>query len=117
MARLSESSPYVEFDRAEWRGLRMSTPLKLTEDELTGLRGMGEPIDLLLTDVMMPGMTGPELAMHVKTRMPDTRVVYVSGYPEEILGQYGLPAEAVLFVQKPYTREVLVGKVREALAG
>ncbi|PRC46018.1 type I pantothenate kinase, partial [Mycobacterium sp. ITM-2017-0098] len=34
MARLSEPSPYVEFDRAQWRALRMSTPLKLTEDEL-----------------------------------------------------------------------------------
>lgn len=44
MARLSEPSPYVEFDRREWRGLRMSTPLKLTEEELLGLRGLGVTI-------------------------------------------------------------------------
>ena len=43
---MSESSPYVEFDRAQWRMLRQSTPLVLTEEELVGLRGLGEQIDL-----------------------------------------------------------------------
>ncbi|MBY6365577.1 type I pantothenate kinase [Rhodococcoides corynebacterioides] len=46
MSRVSESSPYVEFDRRQWRTLRKATPLVLTEDELTGLRGLGEQIDL-----------------------------------------------------------------------
>ncbi len=46
MARTSESSPYVEFDRKQWRTLRKSTPLVLTEEELYGLRGLGEQIDL-----------------------------------------------------------------------
>ena len=46
MARLSEPSPYVEFDRTQWRALRKSTPLPLTENELVGLRGLGEQIDL-----------------------------------------------------------------------
>jgi type I pantothenate kinase len=55
MARLSEPSPYVEFNRTEWRSLRMSTPLKLTAEELTGLRGMGEQIDLLeVEEVYLP---------------------------------------------------------------
>ncbi|GAY17760.1 type I pantothenate kinase [Mycobacterium sp. shizuoka-1] len=55
MARLSEPSPYVEFDRSQWRALRMSTPLKLTEDELIGLRGLGEQIDLLeVEEVYLP---------------------------------------------------------------
>jgi type I pantothenate kinase len=55
MARLSEPSPYVEFDRAAWRALRMSTPLKLTEEELVGLRGLGEQIDLLeVEEVYLP---------------------------------------------------------------
>ncbi|MBL0161143.1 MAG: PAS domain S-box protein [Bryobacterales bacterium] len=76
-----------------------------------------EPIDLLVTDVVMPGMTGPELAGHMKTRLPQARVVYVSGYPEEILGQCELPAEEVFFVRKPYTLEALMAKVREALGG
>ncbi|MGB3371934.1 MAG: type I pantothenate kinase [Rhodococcus sp. (in: high G+C Gram-positive bacteria)] len=46
MSQMSESSPYVEFDRAQWRTLRQSTPLVLTEEELVGLRGLGEQIDL-----------------------------------------------------------------------
>lgn len=46
MARMSEPSPYVEFDRKQWRTLRRSTPLVLTEEELIGLRGLGEQIDL-----------------------------------------------------------------------
>jgi len=55
MARLSEPSPYVEFDRRHWRALRMSTPLKLTEEELVGLRGLGEQIDLLeVEEVYLP---------------------------------------------------------------
>lgn len=55
MARLSEPSPYVEFDRREWRALRMSTPLKLTEEDLVGLRGLGEQIDLLeVEEVYLP---------------------------------------------------------------
>jgi len=55
MPRLSEPSPYVEFDRTEWRALRMSTPLKLNEDELVRLRGLGEKLDLLeVEEVYLP---------------------------------------------------------------
>ncbi len=55
MSRLSEPSPYVEFDRTQWRSLRMSTPLKLTEEELFGLRGLGEQLDLLeVEEVYLP---------------------------------------------------------------
>jgi len=55
MARTSEPSPYVEFDRSQWRSLRMSTPLKLTESELLGLRGLGEQLDLLeVEEVYLP---------------------------------------------------------------
>ena len=55
MARTSEPSPYVEFDRSQWRSLRMSTPLKLTESEVLGLRGLGEQLDLLeVEEVYLP---------------------------------------------------------------
>lgn len=55
MPRPSEPSPYVEFDRSQWRSLRMSTPLKLSEDELVRLRGMGEKLDLLeVEEVYLP---------------------------------------------------------------
>jgi type I pantothenate kinase len=55
MPRLSELSPYVEFDRSQWRALRMSTPLPLTEEEVVGLRGLGEQVDLLeVEEVYLP---------------------------------------------------------------
>ncbi len=55
MPRPSEPSPYVEFDRTQWRSLRMATPLKLTEAELVGLRGLGESVDLLeVEEVYLP---------------------------------------------------------------
>ncbi|GCA97443.1 type I pantothenate kinase [Mycobacterium sp. SMC-18] len=55
MPRPSEPSPYVEFDRRQWRALRMATPLKLTAHELLGLRGMGEQLDLLeVEEVYLP---------------------------------------------------------------
>jgi type I pantothenate kinase len=55
MPRLSEPSPYVEFDRRQWRALRMSTPLPLTEAEVLALRGLGEQVDLLeVEEVYLP---------------------------------------------------------------
>ncbi|MDT5082966.1 MAG: type pantothenate kinase [Mycobacterium sp.] len=55
MPRLSEPSPYVEFDRRQWRALRMSTPQPLTEEEVVGLRGLGEQINLLeVEEVYLP---------------------------------------------------------------
>jgi type I pantothenate kinase len=55
MPRLSEPSPYVEFDRSQWRALRMSTPLPLTEEEVVSLRGLGEQVDLLeVEEVYLP---------------------------------------------------------------
>ena len=55
MRRLSEPSPYVEFDRRQWRALRMSTPLPLTEAEVVALRGLGEQVDLLeVEEVYLP---------------------------------------------------------------
>jgi type I pantothenate kinase len=55
MPRLSEPSPYVEFDRSQWRALRQSTPLALTEEELIGLRGLGEQLDMLeVEEVYLP---------------------------------------------------------------
>src|ERR1700684_10346 len=55
MPRPSEPSPYVEFDRRQWRALRMSTPQPLTEEEVVGLRGLGEQINLLeVEEVYLP---------------------------------------------------------------
>lgn len=72
-------------------------------------------IHLLLTDVVMPGMTGPDLAEQVKSRWPEIKVVYMSGYTADIIGRHGVLEKNVAFIQKPFNREGLAAKVREVL--
>ncbi len=87
---------------------------------LEGLRIASQqsgPIHLLLTDVVMPGMSGPELALHLKREQPGIKVVYMSGYADEALGQHGVLAEGMEFLQKPFNPHDLAIRVREALGG
>ena len=73
------------------------------------------PIHLLVTDVVMAGMSGPELAREVAARHPEARVLFVSGYTDEAVVQHGLAARQVSFLQKPFTHNVFLAKVREVL--
>jgi two-component system cell cycle sensor histidine kinase/response regulator CckA len=71
-------------------------------------------IDLLLTDVVMPGMNGPALASELMTTRPTLSVLYTSGYTGQAVG-HGVIPEGSHFIPKPFTREDLARKVREAL--
>ncbi len=73
------------------------------------------PIHLLLTDVIMPGMNGRELAQSILTLRPDTKVVYMSGYTENVIGHNGMLEAGVNLLQKPFSLPALKAKVREVL--
>jgi two-component system cell cycle sensor histidine kinase/response regulator CckA len=73
------------------------------------------PIHLLLTDVMMPGMGGPELARRLGPLRPTMRIVYMSGYPADALDHQGLLAGEFEFLPKPIGVDALVRKVRDVL--
>jgi DNA-binding NtrC family response regulator len=74
------------------------------------------PIDLLLTDVVMPRGTGRDLAGRMAALRPSTRVLYISGYPEYGTNSGSVLEPGVPFLAKPFTRDVLIQKINELLA-
>jgi len=78
-------------------------------------RAHAAPIHLLLTDLVMPGMSGRELAERVTKVHPEAKVLFMSGYTDDALGSQGTLAQDAAFVGKPFTLDGLLRKVREAL--
>ena len=72
-------------------------------------------VDLVLTDVMMPGIGGRELAARVRARHPGARILFSSGYAENAIAHHGVLADGVQFIAKPYSLQALTAKVRETL--
>ncbi len=83
--------------------------------ELASLRS--GPIHLLMTDVVMPGMGGPELAERIKVLRPEIKVLYMSGYTDQAIMHQGVLQTGAVLLQKPFTLAVLASKLREMLAG
>ena len=73
------------------------------------------PIHLLLTDVVMPGLSGHDLAERLATLRPETRVIYMSGYTDDAITRHGMLEPGLAYVQKPFTPDVIARKVREVL--
>jgi len=73
------------------------------------------PLDLLLSDVVMPRMGGPELAQALLAKRPTVKVLYMSGYTDHPMVRRGVVNAGVAFLQKPFTPTVLVSRVREVL--
>ncbi|MCH7766753.1 MAG: PAS domain S-box protein [Acidobacteria bacterium] len=75
------------------------------------------PIHLMVTDVVMPKMSGHELAQQMASVRPEMKVLYVSGYTDDALGQYGVPTQDSFFLQKPFSLDTLARKMRTLLEG
>jgi PAS domain S-box-containing protein len=77
--------------------------------------GHPQPIHLLLTDVVMPGMSGSQLAETLRAHRPETRTLLMSGYPNEVIERSGGPGDLPL-LEKPFSRAKLLERVRETLS-
>jgi CheY-like chemotaxis protein len=73
------------------------------------------PIHMLITDVVMPGMSGRELAEQLAKSHPQTKVLFLSGYTEDAIVHQGVLDPGTAFLQKPFTLQMLSRKVREVL--
>jgi CheY-like chemotaxis protein len=85
------------------------------EEALCLLEQHGGPIDLLVTDVVMPGIDGGGVAQAVTRRFPSAKVLYLSGYTSDAVVRYGILHHEVAFLQKPFSATSLAAKVRDVL--
>ena len=85
------------------------------DDALMVAGADGQPIHLLVTDVVMPGMNGRQLADRLAQAHPESRTLFTSGYTENIIAHHGVLDRGIEFLSKPYTLEVLTRRVREVL--
>jgi two-component system cell cycle sensor histidine kinase/response regulator CckA len=72
-------------------------------------------IDLAIVDVVMPGMSGPDLVRQIAPICPGMHLLYISGYTDEAVLHHGIPQSGVEFLQKPFLPDALLRKVREVL--
>ena len=88
---------------------------RLSSDALGILQEPGRQIDLVLTDVVLPGMSGPELAQSLRAIHPELKLLYMSGYTDDTLLRHGVLDPGNHFIQKPFRPDELVRKVREVI--
>jgi DNA-binding NtrC family response regulator len=75
------------------------------------------PIHLLLTDVVMPQMSGPRVAEQIAAMRPDIKVLYMSGYTDDAVVRHGVLSQDMPFIQKPFSPAALRKKIREVFGG
>ena len=85
------------------------------DSALALIRRNGDPIQLMITDVVLPGLGGRELAEQVAALRPEIRILYVSGYTDDVILQHRLVERDVALLQKPFTASSLASKVRDML--
>jgi PAS domain S-box-containing protein len=87
------------------------------EEALRTIEDYQKPVHLLFTDIVMPRLSGPDLARRLLAAYPKMKVLFMSGYADGELGSYGDSAHDMPMVQKPFLPEVLIRRIREVLNG
>ncbi len=94
------------------------TPIEATtpEEAVRMARDYAGPLHLLITDVIMPGMNGRQLYEAIRKIRPEIKVLYISGYADDVIAPHGILDPGIHFLAKPFTMGGLAEKIREALA-
>ena len=100
----------------ESRGFRVLSA-ESGEDALQVAARFGGAFDLLLTDVVMPGINGRILAENLLLRQPGMKILYMSGYTDSFIAGHGVLDPGIHLLHKPFIEEVLIRKVREVIDG
>jgi len=97
------------------KGYRVLEAMSVNE-AVAALKEHPEPVHLVLTDVVMPGRSGRELARIVEAEYQHSRILYMSGYTDDAVVRWGVSSASAHFIQKPFSPDALALKVREVLA-
>ncbi len=126
VTRISTETILLVEDEASVRGLVRKTleasgyvvlEARDPQDGLLKAQAHQGPIDLMITDVIMPVMSGRTLADRLAHLRPTMKVLYISGYSDDVIAQHGVLETGIHFLQKPFSPELLRRKVREVLDG
>ena len=98
-------------------GLYGYKPIVATSGEEALKLAENERVDILVTDIMMPGMNGIDLAKKFAVSNPEVKILFMSGYVCPSLAHQGVPESEYAFVQKPFAPKTLVRKIRNVLSG
>jgi two-component system cell cycle sensor histidine kinase/response regulator CckA len=112
---VDDEEPLRELTRRLLVKLGYSVLVAANADDACQLFDANPSIDLLLTDVVMPGASGPDLVTELVKRRPALKVIYMSGYTDEAIVHHGVLAPGVEFLHKPFTSETLGRKIRDVL--
>ncbi len=112
---VEDDETILDLAEAMLEGLGYRVLRALTWEKAMELAGSYTDIRLLLTDVVMPGMNGRELAGRLSAIAPGLKVLYMSGYTSNVIAHHGVLDEGVKFLQKPFTLRDIAWKVREAI--
>ena len=84
-------------------------------EALATFERIGGLVDLVLCDVVMPGMSGQEIVERIRAKSPDTRVLFMSGYTDNVVVRHGILEGEFEFLEKPFSADRLAAKIRQVL--